>query len=130
MIKTIDSREDVSFLVHAFYAKIRRDTEIGHFFIEVIHDWDEHLEKLTDFWDMNLFGSRNFTGNPIEAHNRVDEKFGGVISTLEFGIWLNHWFATIDEFFEGENADILKRRARKMSTMLFMNMFQSRKKIE
>lgn len=126
MIKTIDSREDVSVLVHAFYVKIRKDKEIGHFFNEVIHDWDEHLEKLTDFWDMNLFGTRNFTGNPIEAHNLVDEKFGGVISPYEFGIWLNYWFATIDELYEGENADTLKRRARKMSTMLFMNMFHSR----
>ena len=126
MIKTIDSREDVSLLVHTFYAKIRKDTEIGHFFNEVITDWDEHLEKLTDFWEMNLFGGKNFTGNPIEAHNRVDKKFDGVISTHEFGIWLNHWFATIDELFEGENAAILKRRARKMSTMLFMNMFNSR----
>lgn len=127
MIKTIDSRKDVSILVDAFYAKIRKDAEIGHFFNDTIHDWNEHLEKLTDFWDMNLFGTRNFTGNPIEAHNRVDEKFGGVISPYEFGIWLNHWFATIDELYEGENADTLKRRARKMSTMLFMNMFQSRK---
>ena len=130
MIKTIDSREDVSILVHAFYAKIRKDTEIGHFFNEVIEDWNEHLEKLTNFWEMNLFGTRTFTGNPIEAHIRVDEKSECVISTHEFGIWLNHWFATIDELFVGENADILKRRARKMSTMLFMNMFQSRKKIE
>ena len=37
-----------------FYAKIRKDTEIGHFFNEVIEDWNEHLEKLTNFWEMNL----------------------------------------------------------------------------
>ena len=126
MKKNIQSREDVSLLVHSFYAKIRKDNEIGHFFNEVIKDWDEHLEKLTDFWEMNLFGSRNYFGNPIEAHIDVDRKFNGIISTHEFGIWLNHWFATIDELFEGENADTLKRRARKMSTMLFLNMFQSR----
>lgn len=126
MKKNIQSREDVSLLVHSFYAKIRKDNEIGPFFNEVIKDWDEHLEKLTDFWEMNLFGGRNYFGNPIEAHIDVDRKFNGIISTHEFGIWLNHWFATIDELFEGENADTLKRRARKMSTMLFLNMFQSR----
>lgn len=126
MKKNIQSREDVSLLVHSFYAKIRKDNEIGHFFNEVIKDWDEHLEKLTDFWEMNLFGNRNYFGNPIETHIDVDRKFNGIISTHEFGIWLNHWFATIDELFEGENADTLKRRARKMSTMLFLNMFKSR----
>ena len=128
MIKTIDSREDVSILVHAFYAKIRKDTEIGHFFNEVIEDWNEHLEKLTNFWEMNLFGGRNFDGNPIEAHNRVDQKFNESITPEVFGIWLNLWFATIDEFFEGENATILKRRARKMGTMLFLNIFENRQK--
>ncbi|WP_432672119.1 group III truncated hemoglobin [Flavobacterium sp. SM2513] len=126
MRKNIQTREDVTLLVHSFYAKIRKDAEIGHFFNDTIKDWDEHLEKLTDFWEMNLFGTRNFTGNPIETHIEFDRKFNGVISSHEFGIWLNHWFATIDELFEGENADILKRRARKMSTMLFMNMFNSR----
>ena len=126
MKKQIESREDVSTLVHAFYTKIRKDEEIGHFFNELIKDWDEHLEKLTDFWEMNLFGVRNYMGNPIEAHIEVDQKFNGVISMNEFGIWLNHWFATIDELFEGENAETLKRRARKMSSMLYLNMFHSR----
>ena len=127
MKKQIENREDVSKLVHSFYAKIRKDAEIGHFFNDTIKDWNEHLEKLTDFWQMNLFGGKNYHGNPIEIHNEVDKKFDGIISSHEFGIWLNHWFQTIDELFEGENADTLKRRARKMSTMLFMNMFQSRK---
>lgn len=127
MKKTIDSREDVSVLVHSFYAKIRTDAEIGHFFNDVIKDWDEHLEKLTDFWEMNLFGGRNYAGNPIEAHVEVDQGSGEIISMTEFGIWLNHWFATIEELFEGENADTLKRRARKMSSMLFLNMFNSRR---
>ena len=126
MKKQIQSREDVSLLVHSFYAKIRKDEEIGHFFNDVIKDWDEHLEKLTNFWEMNLFGVRNYMGNPIEAHIEVDQNSGGVITTNEFGIWLNHWFATIDELFEGENADTLKRRARKMSSMLFLNMFNHR----
>ena len=126
MKKQIQSREDVSLLVHSFYAKIRKDEEIGHFFNDVIKDWDEHLEKLTNFWEMNLFGVRNYMGNPIEAHIEVDQNSGGVITTNEFGIWLNHWFATIDELFEGENADTLKRRARKMSSMLYLNMFNYR----
>ncbi len=126
MKKNIEDRKDVALLVDSFYAKIRKDADIGHFFNDVIQDWDEHLEKLTDFWEMNLFGGKNYRGNPIEAHIEVDQHSGGVISSHEFGIWLNHWFATIDELYEGGNADTLKRRARKMSTMLFMNMFNSR----
>lgn len=128
MIKEIESREDVAFLVQHFYSKIRADKEIGFYFNETIKDWEEHLEKLTDFWEMNLFGGRNFNGNPIEAHNRVDQNFNESITSDVFGAWLNLWFATIDEYFEGENAAILKRRARKMGTMLYLNIFENRQK--
>jgi hemoglobin len=128
MKKQIENRTDVSFLVHQFYAKIRADKEIGFYFNEMISDWDAHLEKLTDFWETNLFGVRKYKGNPHAVHNEVDAHFDEKITTNEFGIWLNHWFQTIDEHFEGENAETLKRRARKMSTFLYMSMFQHRQK--
>ena len=128
MKKQIDNRADVSFLVHQFYAKIRADKEIGFYFNEMISDWDAHLEKLTDFWETNLFGVRKYKGNPHAVHNEVDAHFDEKITTNEFGIWLNHWFQTIDEHFEGENTETLKRRARKMSTFLYMSMFQHRQK--
>lgn len=128
MKKQIENRNDINFLVNQFYDKIRADEEIGSYFNEMISDWDAHLEKLTDFWETNLFGIRKYKGNPHAVHNDVDAHFDEKITANEFGIWLNHWFQTIDEYFEGENADTLKRRARKMSTFLFMSMFQHRKK--
>jgi len=129
MRKQIENRADVSFLVHQFYAKIRADEEIGFYFNIMIKDWDTHLEKLTDFWETNLFTVKKYKGNPHVVHNEVDAHFGSIITAEVFGIWLNHWFQTIDEHFEGENADTLKRRARKMSTFLFMSMFEHRKKM-
>jgi hemoglobin len=128
MKKTIENRADVSLLVHAFYAKIRADKEIGFFFNETIQDWGEHLEKLTDFWETNLFAVKKYNGDPIAAHNEVDKRFDHKISPNEFGIWLNLWFETLDELFEGENVAILKRRARKMGTFLYMNIFENRRK--
>ncbi|MBK0371017.1 group III truncated hemoglobin [Flavobacterium agrisoli] len=126
MKKKIENRDDIALLVHTFYDAIRQNEEIGFYFNETITNWPEHLEKLIDFWEMNLFGGRKYTGNPIEAHNQVDEKFDHSITPETFGIWLNIWFATIDRLFEGENADTLKRRARKMNTMLYLNIFQNR----
>lgn len=129
MKKEIENRADVSLLVHSFYAKIRANEEIGPFFNETIHDWKDHLEKLTDFWETNLFAVRKYFGNPIEAHIKVDEKFNNVIDSSIFGLWLNLWFETLDELFVGENVDTLKRRARKMSTFLMVNIVESRKKV-
>ena len=128
MKKQIENRTDVEFLVHQFYAKIRDDEEIGFYFNTIIKDWEKHLEKLTDFWDTNLFAVKKYKGNPHMVHNEVEAHFDGNITADVFGIWLNHWFQTIDEYFEGENADTLKRRARKMSTFLYMSMFEHRKK--
>lgn len=128
MKKQIENRADIEFLVHQFYDKIRADQEIGFYFNKMIIDWDAHLEKLTDFWETNLFAVRKYKGNPHAVHNEVDAHFDENITANEFGIWLNHWAQTLDEHFEGENVETLKRRARKMSTFLYMSMFQHRKK--
>ncbi|KRD59942.1 globin [Flavobacterium sp. Root935] len=128
MKKQIENRADIEFLVHQFYDKIRADQEIGFYFNKMITDWDAHLEKLTDFWETNLFAVRKYKGNPHAVHNEVDAHFDENITANEFGIWLNHWAQTLDEHFEGENVETLKRRARKMSTFLYMSMFQHRKK--
>lgn len=128
VLKDIKNREDISLLVRTFYDKIRADEEISFYFNEMIQDWEEHLEKLTDFWEMNLFGGKKYKGDPLQAHVKVDAHFGGKIGPNEFGIWLNHWAQTLDELFVGENVDILKRRARKMGTFIYMGMFNSRPK--
>ena len=130
MRKQIEDRADIEVLVHAFYAKIRADEEIGFYFNTMIKDWNAHLEKLTDFWETNLFAVKKYRGNPHAVHNEVDEHFEGKITSNEFGIWLNYWFQTLDELFEGENVETLKRRARKMGTFLFMSMFEHRKKMD
>ncbi len=127
MKSDIQNREDLSLLIDSFYSKIRTNGEIGHFFNETIKDWDSHLEKLTDFWENNLFGIRKYYGNPIAAHIEVDEKFNQTIDPNIFGLWLNLWFETLEELFEGENVETLKRRARKMGTVLLVNIYENRK---
>lgn len=126
MKKDIENRDDLSLLVHTFYAKIRTNAEIGHFFNETITDWDAHLEKLTDFWENNLFAVRKYSSNPIAAHVEVDEKFHHTVNPDIFGLWLNLWFETLEELFEGENVELLKRRARKMGTFLLISIYENR----
>lgn len=124
--KEIENRTDVSKLVHSFYTKVRAHPEIGHFFNEMITDWDAHFEKLTDFWESNLFFKNKYKGNPKRAHLDVDEHFNHSIEQKYFGIWLNLWFETIDEYFEGVLANRAKNNARKMASHLFMTMYKNR----
>jgi len=128
----INTREDIFLLVSTFYKKVRAEKTLGPFFNETITDWDAHLEHLTTFWETSLFMTRKlekkYKGNPLEAHIKVDKKFNHSIDNLHFGIWLNLWYQTLDELFSGEVTENAKRRARKMGTFMYMNIFEARQK--
>lgn len=128
MKKDLENREDVYLLVTSFYKKVREDDVLGPFFNGVIKNWDEHLKRLTTFWEASLFLKTKYTGNPLEAHVKIDADSNHKISELHFGLWLNLWFQTIDELFEGDFAQNAKFKARKMGTFLYLKMFEARSK--
>lgn len=127
--KQIENRADVFLLVSSFYQKIKKDAIIGTFFLKTIpeEEWDDHIEKLTDFWESNLFLVRKYMGNPIKAHRDVDTNFNHEISQEHFGKWLELWFTTVDELFIGAKATQAKERARNIASMLFFKMYESKK---
>ena len=122
----LQSREEVSLLVHRFYEKIRRHAVLGPIFNGIITDWDAHLITLTDFWETQLFLKRTYLGNPVAAHQEVDARMHHTITPEHFGLWMNLWFETLDEGFEGETAWIAKNRAQKMSTMFYLQLYEAR----
>ena len=124
----ITNRDDVSLLVHTFYDKIRQHELLGPIFNGHISEeqWPAHLSKLTDFWESNLFGVRTFRGSPSKAHLNVDRNLNHTISQNHFAQWLQLWFETIDELFEGELADRAKEMARRMSTGQYIHIWQNR----
>ncbi|MCL6296086.1 group III truncated hemoglobin [Jejuia spongiicola] len=124
--KDIKTRDDVFLLVSSFYKKVRKDAVLGPFFNDIIEDWDSHLERLTTFWESSLFLKTRYIGDPLEAHVKVDKNNNNSITELHFGLWLNIWFQTIDELFEGDYAENAKRRARKMGTFLYLKIFEAR----
>lgn len=122
----IKTRADIFKLVSSFYVKVRKDELLGPFFNNTITDWEEHLERLTTFWESNLFLKTKYLGNPLEVHVEVDKNYDNTITEIHFGVWLNLWFQTIDELFTGEYAEKAKLRARKMGTFLHLKIFESR----
>tara|TARA_R110002049_G_scaffold263086_17_gene439182 strand:- start:1766 stop:2158 length:393 start_codon:yes stop_codon:yes gene_type:complete len=127
--KELSTREDVYVLVSTFYDKIRIDELLGPIFNGIITDWEHHLQHLTNFWSNQLFIERGtYKGNPIAVHQEVDNYTNNTINELHFGIWINYWFATIDELFEGDTANIAKNRARNMGTNIHLHIFKARNK--
>lgn len=122
----ISNREDVYLLVTTFYEKVRKDKLLGPIFNETIDDWPEHLDRLTDFWETNLFGVARFKGNPLLKHQLVDAHQNYGLEALHFGVWFNLWFETLDDLFEGEKANFAKNRARNIGNFLYLKIFSAR----
>ena len=101
---------------------------LGPIFNENIQDWETHLEKLTDFWEGNLFFcvKTKYIGDPKTAHQHLDDILGKTLTMNHFGHWINLWLETIDEHFEGETAERAKMIARKMASFLYLKIVENR----
>jgi hemoglobin len=127
-MKQIHDRNEIVILVNSFYLKIRGDDLLGPIFNSRIPEdkWEVHLEMLADFWETNLFGLAKFKGNPRQKHIDVDRDHNYGIEESHFQRWLQLWFETIDELFEGEYAEQAKYLAKKMATGQFMAIWKQR----
>lgn len=67
------TEEDVSKLVHNFYAKARKDPSLGPIFEEHVIDWDKHFVQMTNFWSAQLRGTSRFRGAPMPKHIALPE---------------------------------------------------------
>jgi hemoglobin len=104
--KTLDSRADLEILLDRFYGRVREDQKIGPIFNEVAKvDWDQHVKKIYNFWDDLLFGAHSYHGRPFPPHVPLGLK------VEHFERWLELFFQTTDELFEGQKADEIKMRA-------------------
>jgi hemoglobin len=55
-------------LVHAFYAKARKDDLLGPIFDSRVGNWDLHLERMCAFWSSVALMSGRYHGRPMEKH--------------------------------------------------------------
>ncbi len=129
-LKEIENREDIYLLISTFYNKIKFDDFIGPFFLKAIpvSEWDAHVDKLTDFWETNLFFANKYKGNLMQVHQKLDVTNNYKITQKHFGKWLELWISTLDELFYGEKALKAKNSARNISFLLFLKMFNNKPK--
>jgi hemoglobin len=117
MKRDIQTRKDIELLVDVFYDKVKVDEIIGYFFTEVVKvNWDKHLPRMYDFWENVLFQSGSFTGNPMAKHKQINEQ--SKISDAHFAQWILLFDTTVDELFFGDNARLIKTRAKSIATIM------------
>lgn len=127
MKQDIQNRNDIELLVHTFYAKVRKNEEIGYFFNTMIQDWDAHLIKLADFWESILFRIPKYNGNPALAHIKTATQFDHTIDETHFNTWLKLWKETNNELFTGPIASTAIERSTMIANVQ-LNMLNQYKK--
>ena len=106
-------------LVEEFYRRVRADAELGPIFNDAIHDWPDHLGRLTDFWHSVMLTSGRYKGQPVPVHVKHKDR----ITPELFQRWLNLWAATTNELVEPEAAAAFQEKAGRIAESLQLAMF-------
>lgn len=101
-------------LVHAFYARVRADPELGPIFNGAIGDrWDAHLAKLTDFWSSVMLMTGRFKGSPMAVHTALPRA-----EPADFQRWLELFGRTADEVCPADAAALFRAKAEMIAQSL------------
>ena len=116
-MKNLESRNDIEFLVNAFYDKVSKDEKIGFFFNDVAKvNWNHHLPKMYSFWESLLLGEASYKGNPMAMHFPINEKVA--IEKDHFAHWIRLWTETVEENFTGELAEAAIYKASNIANLM------------
>lgn len=115
--RDIESRIDIERILFAFYKKVLSDELIAHFFTKVVPlDLETHIPVITDFWETVVLNTQTYRKNVMEVHQRINQLSS--IKKEHLDRWVKTFAETIDENFEGENATLMKHRARSIATLM------------
>lgn len=105
----------ISVLVDTFYARVRRDPEIGPIFeAEIADDWEPHLAKMKDFWASVAMNAGRYSGRPVPAHVKLT-----ALEPRHFAIWLGHFEEVLkDTAPHPEAVPYFMERARRIAQSL------------
>src|SRR5690625_4236298 len=80
--------EEITTLVHQFYARIREDSQLGPIFNAHIDNWDDHLDTMASFWSSLLIGAGTYRGTPMPKHAALPDLNAGLFQ---------QWLALFEE---------------------------------
>ena len=111
----IVNEEDVTTLVHTFYAKVRADKLLGPIFEPIIKDnWAPHLLRMVDFWSTILLYTRKYKDDPMPKHMKLP------VEQRHFDRWLELFNETLDALFAGEVTENAKLRAASIARIMMV----------
>src|SRR5918993_936940 len=123
----ITTRADIEQLVSTFYDRVKPNPDIGFIFTEIAHmNWEEHIPIIVDFWETILLDNPVYKKNAMEVHYELNKKIP--LQKIHFETWLTLFYQTVDQMFEGHNADLAKKRAKSIADLMQFKMGAANKK--
>ncbi len=122
MKQDIIKRDDIEKLINAFYERVMKDELISYFFTKVVEvNWQKHLPVMYDFWENVVFHTGNYEGNPMAIHQNINKM--SPMKMEHFQRWILLFNQTVDELYEGQNAENIKQRAMSIATVMQIKIF-------
>ena len=112
-----ENEKAISACVHEFYAAARRDPLLGPLFEASIHDWNEHLRIIENFWSNALLGTGRYKGFPFPAHMNLP------VELEHFDRWLELFERSARANLRADLASLAMAKAQHMSTSFKAGIF-------
>ena len=100
---------EIANLVDTFYAKVRRDPEIGPIFNAIVGDWPHHLATLKDFWSTVLLTTGRYKGDPMMTHLQLP------LDPDHFTRWLALFAETASEVLSSDHAAFVTTKSQRIA---------------
>ncbi|MEP6390497.1 MAG: group III truncated hemoglobin [Halioglobus sp.] len=106
----LTSPSQIEYLVDQFYARLLLDPQLAPIFIDVAQiDLNTHLPLIKSYWCKLLLGDPGYRRHTMNIHRALHLRRS--LQQADFQRWLDTFVATVDEYFEGSQADKAKRIA-------------------
>ena len=110
----ISSKTDIELMINAFYEKVKQDALLNVYFEHT--NWKKHIPIMVIFWENILLFSGDYSGNPMAKHKHIHHK--NPLSKKHFNRWLNLFIDTVNQNFQGPNANLAIQRAESIAQVI------------
>ncbi len=105
--------------VEHFYNVVHDDTILGPFFHEQMQaSWDEHIDKMCNFWSAVLLGTHRFNGRPMPAHTKLQG-----LKEADFAHWVITFEKTLVECCPKASVPHIMKKAKMIADSLKHGVF-------
>lgn len=120
-MRDLETRADIEAVLRSFYAAAFDDDLLGHVFLDVAGmDLEEHLPRISAFWEKVLFSTGRYSGDAMGVHRRLHAQ--EPLTPRHFERWLALWGEAVDAHHCGPVAILAKRQAERIAGAMQRNL--------